>query len=54
LLGEEGVEELLAQTINVAVELKRGDLNFGAESRVSSRGLTRIRSNLLEPTRTIP
>ena len=32
----------------------RGDLNFGAESRVSSRGLTRIRSNLLEPTRTIP
>ncbi|MDO8276658.1 MAG: hypothetical protein Q7T63_00875, partial [Burkholderiaceae bacterium] len=31
-----------------------GDLNFGAESRVSSRGLTRIRSNLLEPTRTIP
>ncbi|WP_374416920.1 hypothetical protein [Ectopseudomonas oleovorans] len=34
--------------------VNRGDLNFGAESRVSSRGLTRIRSNLLEPTRTIP
>jgi hypothetical protein len=39
---------------SIAAVALRGDLNFGAESRVSSRGLTRIRSNLLEPTRTIP